>query len=149
VVTVKRAGMKEAWCLATSLCDESSSRVVTLYGRRFTIEETFRDTKDLHFGMGLRATHIKGTARRDRMLMLVAIAHTLLTLVGAASEASGLDKYLKANTSKKRTLSLYRQGLYWYACIPTMREEWLVRLMDAYECILRQERLFNELLAME
>ena len=58
-------------------------------------------------------------------------------------------KYLKANTSKKRTLSLYRQGLYWYACIPTMREEWLVRLMDAYECILRQERLFNELLAME
>ena len=117
VVTVKRAGMKEAWCLATSLCDESSSRVVTLYGRRFTIEETFRDTKDLHFGMGLRATHIKGTARRDRMLMLVAIAHTLLTLLGAASEASGLDKYLKANTSKKRTLSLYRQGLYWYACI--------------------------------
>jgi len=76
-------------------------------------------------------------------------AHTLLTLVGAASEASGLDKYLKANTSNKRTLSLYRQGLYWYACIPTMREEWLVRLMDAYECILRQERLFNELLAME
>jgi hypothetical protein len=149
VVTVKKARMKEAWSLATSLCDESSSHVVALYGRRFTIEETFRDTKDLHFGMGLRATHIKGTARRDRMLMLVAIAHTLLTLLGAASEASGLDKYLKANTSKKRTLSLYRQGLYWYTCIPTMREEWLVRLMDAYERIVREERLLRELLAMD
>jgi hypothetical protein len=29
-----------------------------LYARRFTIEETFRDLKDNHFGMGLSATHI-------------------------------------------------------------------------------------------
>jgi hypothetical protein len=27
------------------------------------------------------------------------------------------------NTVKRRTHSLYRQGLYWYDCIPTMRED--------------------------
>ncbi|MGK3996230.1 hypothetical protein [Sorangium sp. So ce1024] len=41
--------------------------------------------------MGLSATHIRDAARHDRLLLRVALAHTLLTLLGAASEASGLD----------------------------------------------------------
>jgi hypothetical protein len=32
--------------------------------------------------------------RRDRLLLLLAIAQTLMTLLGAASERSGMDKYL-------------------------------------------------------
>ncbi|XXT92850.1 IS4 family transposase [Sorangium sp. So ce764] len=143
VVLVKAARMKEAWCLATSLATAKAAEVVKLYGRRFTIEETFRDTKDLHFGMGLSATHIRDAARRDRLLLLVAMAHTLLTLLGAASEASGLDRTLKVNTVKKRTHSLYRQGLYWYHCVPTMREEWLRRLMDAFDRIVREHAFFS------
>jgi len=59
---------------------------VKFYSRRFTIEEVFRDTKDLHFGLGLSATHIRDERRRDRLLLLVAIGHRLLTLLGAASE---------------------------------------------------------------
>ncbi|WP_436606608.1 IS4 family transposase [Sorangium sp. So ce1036] len=143
VVLVKAARMKEAWCLATSLATTKAAEVVKLYGRRFTIEETFRDTKDLHLGMGLSATNIRDAARRDRLLLLVAMAHTLLTLLGAASEASGLDRTLKVNTVKKRTHSLYRQGLYWYHCIPTMREEWLRRLVDAFDRIVREHAFFS------
>jgi len=143
VVAVKAKGMKDPWYLATSLRDSTKSEVIKLYGRRFTIEETFRDTKDLHFGMGLSATHIRDATRRDRLLLLVAMAHTLLTLLGAASEKSGLDRYLKVNTVKRRTHSLYRQGLYWYECIPDMREDWLRRLMDAYEEIVRGHEFFS------
>jgi len=142
-VIVKAARMKDTWCLATSLATATAAEVIKLYGRRFTIEETFRDTKDLHFGMGLSATHIKDAERRDRLLLLVAIAHTLLTLLGAASEESGLDRYLKVNTVKRRTHSLYRQGLYWYHCIPTMREEWLRRLMTAFDRIVREHAFFS------
>jgi hypothetical protein len=149
VVVVKRAGMKEAWCIATNLVDLTASDVVALYGRRFTIEETFRDTKDLHFGMGLSATHIHGTDRRDRLLLLVAVAHTLLTLLGAASEASGLDRYLKANTSKKRTLSLYRQGLYWYHVLPTMRDEWFERIITAFDRIVAEHRYVSTFLGVK
>jgi hypothetical protein len=67
----------------------------------------------LHLGMGLRATHIRKAERRDRMLVLVAIAHTLLTLLGAASEASGLDhRILKVNTSSgARTRSIARASI--------------------------------------
>jgi hypothetical protein len=145
VVVARARKMKEAWCLATTLSKRTASAVVKLYGKRFTIEETFRDEKNLHFGMGLSATHIHDGARRDRLLLLAAIAHALLTLLGAASEEAGLDQYLKVNTVKRRTHSLYRQGLYWYDCIPTMREDWLRPLMTAFDRIVREQAVFREI----
>jgi len=143
VVTVKAKRMKEPWVLATTLRAAKAGDVVRLYGRRFSIEETFRDTKDIHFGMGLSATHIHDADRRDRLLFLVAVAHTLLTLLGAASEESGLDAYLKVNTVKKRTHSLYRQGLYWYSCLPDMRDEWFERLITAFDRIVCEHELLS------
>jgi len=148
VVVVHAKGMKEAWCLATSLTDKKAQEVVKLYGKRFSIEETFRDEKDLHFGMGLSATHIKSSERRDRLLFLVAIAHALLTLLGAASEETGLDRTLKANTAKKRTLSLFRQGLYWYHAMSTMRDDWFDTLMKAFNRIVAEHRVFREIFAV-
>ncbi|MBI4702905.1 MAG: IS4 family transposase [Deltaproteobacteria bacterium] len=145
VVVVHARQMKEPWCLVTSRAERTAAQVVKHYGRRFTIEETFRDQKDLRFGMGLRATHIHDAQRRDRLLLLVAVAHALLTLLGAASERAGLDRILKVNTVKKRTHSLYRQGCYWYDCIPTMREDWLVALMTAFDAVVREHVLFREL----
>jgi hypothetical protein len=136
VVVVRDKKMQESWCLATSRADLNASEVVKLYGRRFTIEETFRDQKDIHFGMGLSATHIKSAARRDRLLLLAALAHALLTLLGAAGERCGLDRTLRTNTSKKRQMSLYNQGSYWYMAIPNMREERLTLLVQAY-CVFR------------
>jgi hypothetical protein len=144
VVVVKAKGMKQSWCLVTSRKDFTASQVVKRYGRRFSIEETFRDTKDLHFGLGLKATHIAKPERRDRMLLLVAMAHALLTLLGAASEETGMDAYLKANTVKRRTHSLFRQGSYWYQAIPTMRDDWLRTLMNAFDRIVREHAVFRE-----
>jgi Transposase DDE domain len=145
VVLVHAPKMKEAWCLATTLSNRKASEIVKLYGKRFTIEETFRDNKDLHFGMGLSATHIHDAQRRDRLLLLAAIAHALLTLLGAAAEEVGLDRFLKVNTVKRRTHSLFRQGSYWYDCIPTMREEWLRPLMIAFDRILREHAVLREI----
>jgi hypothetical protein len=148
VVLVHARAMKEAWCLATSLDKKRASEIVTLYGKRFAIEEWFRDAKDLHFGMGLRATHIRNAQRRDRLLLLVAVAYALLVLLGAACEKTGLDKKLKANTAKYRTHSLFRQGSYWYGRIATMREEWLRPLIEAYDQIVREHAFFREILGV-
>ncbi len=109
VVTVHDTGMADPWYLATSRPEEAD-HIVSLYGRRFTIEETFRDQKDLHFGLGLSSTHIGHPDRRDRLLLLAAVAQLLLTALGKAGESMGLDKQLRANTAKKRTHSLFRQG---------------------------------------
>ena len=48
--------------------------------------------------------------RRDRLLLISAFATALLTLLGAVGEALGMDRFLKSNTSKTRTHSLFRQG---------------------------------------
>ena len=55
--------------------------------------------------------------RRDRLLFLAALAYALLVLLGAAGERCGLDRTLKASTTKRRTLSLYKQGCHWYDAI--------------------------------
>jgi hypothetical protein len=145
VVCVKEAGMKENWCLATSRTDLGGKDVVNLYGKRFTTEENFRDTKDQKFGLGLSATHIGTPVRRDRLLLIAALAQALLTLLGAAGEALGMDRLLKANTAKKRTHSLYRQGLYYYNAIPKMREERLVPLVNKFAELVRGQAVCIEI----
>ncbi|XXY55209.1 IS4 family transposase [Sorangium sp. So ce269] len=145
VVLVHDKKMKGPWCLATSRDDLAASQVVKLHGRRFSIEETFRDTKDIHFGMGLSATHIGDTARRDRLLLIAAFAYVLLTLLGEAGERAGIDRLLKANTAKHRTMSLYNQGCYWYMAIPRMREERLVVLINAYAEVLQEHAFVREI----
>jgi hypothetical protein len=109
VVVVHDRGMKEPWCLATNRTD-AAERIVALYSRRFQIEENFRDTKDRRFGLGLYETRIGAVDRRDRMLLVIAIAVVIATLIGAAGEKLGLDRLLRANTARKRTHSLFRQG---------------------------------------
>jgi Transposase DDE domain len=148
VVVKHQKGMKEAWCIATNRADLGAAGVVKLYGRRFTIEETFRDIKDNHFGMGLSATHIGSPQRRDRLLLLSAIAHALLTLLGAAGEACGLDRTLKANTVKTRTMSLFNQGCYWYRAIPNMREDRLLPLLTAFGEIVSSHATFREIFGL-
>ena len=82
---------------------------------------TFRDAKDLRFGMGMGAIRVSTPDRRDRIWLLNALASallTLLTLLGAAGEALGYDRHLKSNTTKRRTHSLFRQGCLLYELIP-------------------------------
>jgi hypothetical protein len=144
VVCVHAKRMKDPWMLATSLSKRTAAQVVKLYGRRFSIEETFRDNKDLRFGMGLSATRIRDTDRRDRILFLMAIAHALLTLLGAAGERCGLDRRLKANTVKRRTHSLYRQGRLWFELIPNMPDDRLETLITAFAEVVGEHAVFSE-----
>ncbi len=60
VVCVHAKGMKEPWCLATSLGDATAREIVDAYAKRRIIEPSFRDTKDIRFGMGLSLLRIRG-----------------------------------------------------------------------------------------
>src|ERR1700756_2883268 len=67
VVCVQAKDMKQPWCLATSLADEKAKILLKKYAKRWSIECTFRDTKDPHFGMGMAQVHINSPERRDRL----------------------------------------------------------------------------------
>jgi len=45
VLCVQDRAMKQAWCLATSTTDATAKALMGLYGKRWSIEGTFRDTK--------------------------------------------------------------------------------------------------------
>ncbi len=144
VVCVKKKGMKEPWCLATSLGTATAAQVVALYARRFCTEETFRDIKDLRFGMGLSSMSIAEPERRDRLLLVSALALALLTLLGAAGEKLGMERYLKANTAKSRTYSLFRQGCFYYRALPMMPEAQLRPLVELFGQLVREQFVFRE-----
>lgn len=145
VVCVKKKGMKEPWCLATSHDELSAAQIIRLYSRRFTIEEGFRDVKDLRFGMGLSSFRMAEPERRDRMWLLAAMACALLTLLGAAGESLGLERYLKANTDKRRTYSLFRQGCMYYRALPNMPEHRLLPLLERFAQLVSEIPFFREI----
>ena len=110
VVICKDTGMKEMWCLVCSISNIATQTILNLYGKRWSTETSYRDEKDLYFGMGLKKARISKIMRRQMLLLISAIVIIFLTLLGAASEASGYDRYLKSNTVKRRTHSLLAQG---------------------------------------
>ncbi|AQS36045.1 transposase family protein [Shewanella psychrophila] len=145
VICTKKKGMKEAWYLASSRRDLVSSKMLTLYGKRWGIETTFRDIKDYRFGMGMSATYTRSPVRRDRLFLLSALAIGLLTLLGKAGEDADLEKTIKANTSKTRSYSLFRQGCIYYELLPTMREEWAEPLMDNFYRYLKNQPIYRSI----
>lgn len=142
VVCVQAKDMKEPWCLATSLADEKARILLKKYTKRWSIECSFRDTKDPHFGMGMAQIRISSLERRDRLWLLNALAVALLTLLGAAGEALGFDKHLKASTTKRRVHSLFRQGCLHYQLMPTMQEARLRLLMEKFAQLMLEQPLF-------
>ena len=144
VVCVQDHKMKQAWCLATSTANATAKALMGLYGKRWSIECTFRDAKDLRFGMGMGSVRVSTPDRRDRLWLLNAFALALLSLLGAAGEALGYDRHLKSNTTKRRTHSLFRQGCMLYELIPTMPEHRLLPLVERFAAILAELPVFAD-----
>src|SRR5450432_839557 len=164
VVCVHARDMKEPWCLAASDAEAPAGTLIKQYARRWTIEPSFRDTKDLRFGMGdagkgsagasrwkarggMAEIRIAEPERRDRLLLISAFAMALLTMLGTAGESLGMDRLLKSNTSKTRTHSLFRQGCMLYELIPNMPDHRLVPLMACFAEMLVSSGLFGGFLS--
>jgi hypothetical protein len=145
IVCLQDKAMKDHWCLASGKSDASASELKRYYGKRWSIETYFRDVKDMRFGMGMSAIHTKSPERRDRLFLISALAVMLLTLLGAACEQVGYDRYLKANTVKRRTHSLFRQGQMVYDLLPRMREEWATKIINAFVELMQAHRALSRI----
>jgi len=147
VVITWEKGMKEGWCLVSNDPQVKARDVINFYAKRWSTEALFRDKKDIRYGFGMSSIRVKEPIRRDRLFMLGAFAMMLLTILGAAGEAAGLDRHLKVNTVKTRTISLIRQGVMWYRLIPNMRIERLKLLMKKFNHLLTKENVFKEIIS--
>jgi len=112
VVGLWERGQKEPWLLMTDLEDDVAT-VAAAYGRRFRIEETFRDEKDTRFGLALGQLKMTKADRLERMLFVAALVHFIAMLVGGAARRLGLDRQYRANTVRtKPTHSDFTLGLF-------------------------------------
>jgi len=106
----ERRSAREPWILATSL-DDPAKLIIQLYERRMQIEETFRDTKNVRFGLSLVHARTNSTARANVLLLLASLAHLFAVVLGIAAEAAQLDRRYQANTIRhRRVLSLAMLG---------------------------------------
>lgn len=146
VVCVQDKAMKEPWCLVSSRQDLAGVEIKVAYGRRFTVEETFRDVKNPRLGLGLKQAIIERNDRRDALFLLAVLAHTLLTLLGKAGQELGMDRLLGA--TRPGQLSLFRQGLMLFELIPKMREDRLRTLAKKFGELLEEHALFTGILGV-
>lgn len=145
-VAIKDKKMKAGWFLASS-CDMTGRSIVNLYAKRWKIEPYFRDLKDGRYGYGLEQTHIKSTERRDRLMLVLALTYHLLITLGLAGEQCGFDKKLKVNTVKKRTHSLFRQGLFYYKYFFRFTQNEQQSIINAFEELLKDNIFWNNFLS--
>jgi len=113
IVGIWRARTKEPWLLMTDL-PLTIDQACALYAKRFQIEESFRDQKDLRFGLQLGHTLVTKASRLERWLLVAAVAHFLAMLYGAEARARRWDRGFRANTVKDRaTHSDFTLGLFY------------------------------------
>ena len=147
VICVKAKDMKEAWCLATNNKLANAKEIIKTYSLRWKIEPSFRNIKDIHFGMGMSSIRISDPVRRDRHLFLSALASNLLTLLGMAGESLGMDRDLRSGTSKRRTHSVFRQGCLLFGLLPNMPEVRFRPLIERFSEMLRESSVFMKVFA--
>ena len=106
----ERRRAAEPWLLQTSFDNEPAALIVDIYAKRMQIEETFRDAKNPRFGWSLAHARTLTPKRFDVLLVLVAFAHAVLVMFGAALVRIGVERKLRASSTNKRVLSFFSVG---------------------------------------
>jgi hypothetical protein len=105
----------ECWFLMTSL-KGTAAKLCSLYGRRMTIEQLFRDLKSKRNGWSLRDTQLTTPQRLDRLLLILAIAYLLLCGLGLIAQATSRPS--DWSSGSKTALSCFQIGLLMVLKLP-------------------------------
>ena len=122
----------ECWFLMSDQ-PGTAHQLCTLYGRRMTIEQLFRDDKSKRNGWSLRDTKITQPNRIDRLLLILAIAYLLLCGVGLIAKQR-FTPSAWCSTNRDHECSIYTIGLIMLEKIeasPTQAFAAVVELSDS------------------
>jgi hypothetical protein len=96
---------KEPWVLVTSLSADKTNaiHIVNIYRQRMRIEENFRDTKCPHYGLGLKKSLTRTTARMSILLLIAAIATFAAWIAGVFTTFIGKATDFQAHSAKVKS----------------------------------------------
>jgi ferric-dicitrate binding protein FerR (iron transport regulator) len=106
----KRKLHTEPWHLATNLEHQDAAHVVSLYGLRMRVEQTFRDMKSESLGHAFRRSRTRSAKRLAVLILIGVLAWVALWLIGQRALALGLHRHLQANTERRSVLSVITVG---------------------------------------
>lgn len=129
VVVYWKRGTKEPWFLATDLA-WGWRKIVSVYAKRMTIEEFFRDGKNIRYGWGLRQLKLSEAQRLERMLLVLAFAYLLLVLMGIVCAKTMSAAHWSSAVSKRKQTSTFVVGRL-------MQERVRFRLKDLFLTLTR------------
>lgn len=99
---------KEPWILATNLPKEYNAvAIVNLYKKRMQIEESFRDVKNVRYGLGGRHLQTRCVYRWGVGMLLAAIVQIMLWIIGIIAHSQGFQRKFQSNTVKDRKVFSY------------------------------------------
>jgi len=100
---------KEPWFLVSNLPKETfrPNQLVNLYKRRMAIEESFRDSKNEYYGLGLSRSLSRSEERLQVILLLSMMVQFYLYCLGKAAETQGYHRQFQANTERNRRVLSY------------------------------------------
>jgi hypothetical protein len=94
----------EPWLLVASksLQNRTPKQIVKIYKTRMQIEESFRDCKAVHYGLGLSQNRRMNKQRRAVLCLLAACATFILWCIGIAGKQTATAKQVRVNSSSKQ-----------------------------------------------
>jgi len=97
---------REPWLIFTSLPthEYTARHIIKMYTQRMQIEEAFRDLKNTNNGLSLRHCRRYQKGRLNIALLIAAISHFLLWLIGWVAKQEGVHYSYQANTTKHRNV---------------------------------------------
>jgi len=125
----------QCWFLMTDQ-PGTARQLCTLYGKRMTIEQLFRDDKSKHNGWSLRDTQITTPERFDRMLLILAIAYLLLCGIGLIAKTKFKPSEW-CSTNREIECSIYTIGLIMLDKIRATPPQALVAVLELSETVAR------------
>lgn len=129
LVTARNKKADEPWLLVTNIPYLAAKEVCGLYAKRFWIEEMFRDLKNRELGLGMDRVCLSTPERFDRHFLILALAYVFLCAFGAVAEVARFADQLKANTVKRRVLSLAKIGAYCVGLLSCTLDQAMAQLM--------------------
>jgi hypothetical protein len=98
VIGVWKKDEEEPWWLATAM-EDKASKIVSIYDRRTSVEEQFRDSKGARYGAQMKWTHFQRPESLDRLWLLIALSLIAWTVTGIL--ACRADKTLRLVSRSK------------------------------------------------
>jgi hypothetical protein len=119
----------EPWFLMTDL-KRKVETLTTLYGKRMTIEELFRDDKNKRNGWSLRHTKITKADRLDRLLLILALAYWLLVGIGLVARRQ-YSPALWCSSNRRQECSVFTIGRILHDRVKVLAETAFVAVASA------------------